>query len=88
MHVVMGKRMSGCESDAPFPAQGMMSMTQMMGGGMMGTGLQSNWGMMNGSGMMSGWGFWTWIGGLSLIIWLVVGIVAVIWLIKQLGNRK
>ena len=45
MHAAMGKRMSGCETNASMPAgmmsgmSGMMSMMGMMGGGAMGSGM-------------------------------------------------
>lgn len=81
MHVVMGKRMSGCDLNAAIPGfgggmTGMMSysgfplkggVSSMMGPGMMG------WSGGNGSGwMMGGQGaFWVW-SVLSWITWILV----------------
>ena len=87
MHIAMGKRLSGCEADAPIPqtmiGSGMIPMMGMMGGGgnsMMG---YSGWG-----NMMTGWGgfivlFFT----LSLIVWLIVGILAAVWLFRQINKK-
>ncbi|MFA5800437.1 MAG: SHOCT domain-containing protein [Candidatus Peribacteraceae bacterium] len=99
MHIVMGKRMSGCEADAPFPRSfaqgGMMSMmTAMMGNGMMGgwspqavSGWQSGYVPDTMSSMMGyGFGFMP-FGFLFMILWwvlLIVGIVALMrWLLSS-----
>jgi len=86
MHIAWGKRGSGCDASAAFPSQGtgfMPMMQMMMGGGgnsMMG---YSGWG-----NMMTGWGgfivlFFT----LSLIVWLIVGILAAVWLFRQINKK-
>src|SRR3989338_2932692 len=82
MHVVMGKRLSGCDTSAAFPSQGVgfMPMMQIMGGwsSPFGNNLTNN--MMN-------FGFtpFGWFGWVFMIIWwvlIVAGIVALIrWLI-------
>lgn len=90
-HIVIGKRMSNCEPDAPMPQSmmnsGMMSMMNMMTGG----------GMMGGSGnsMMGNWGqnpmWWggvgSWLISLLWLVWLIVGILAAIWLWKQIIKK-
>lgn len=80
MHVVMGKRLSGCDTAAAFPASGggFMPMMNAMGPyGMMGFGS----GMM-GYGYGVGWSGWL----INIIIWAlaIIGLVAIIRLI--LGN--
>jgi hypothetical protein len=80
MHVTMGKRLSGCDTSAEVPSQGVgfMPMMQMM----------SNNSMMNfGFGSLGSFG---WI---SMVLWwvlIIVGIVALIkWLMNQSrGSRK
>src|SRR3989344_7249782 len=70
MHVVMGKRLSGCETSATYPISGtgfMPMMNMMMGGGFN----MMNWG----SGMpFGGWGSGMSFlgGGLFMIIWWVL----------------
>lgn len=92
MHVVMGKRLSGCDSSASMPAQGMgfMPMMQMMGGGMMfGSPITGAGGfnMMGGTGLSLGGGI------VMLAFWLlvIVGVVALIrWLtiLVKSGNAN
>ena len=85
MHIVMGKRLSGCDNQAQLPQNGVgfMPMMWMMGGGgnpMMGYG---GWG-----NVMNGWGnFGGLLFNLSLIVWLIVGILAGIWLFKQISKK-
>ena len=80
MHVVMGKRLSGCDASAAFPSQdaGFMPMMQMMWGGWSSPfgSNQSNNSMMN-FGFMPFGGF-GWIFMLvfwGLIIWVIVSLV-------------
>lgn len=83
MHVAMGKRLSGCDASAAFPSQGIgfMPMIQMMMGG--------------GNSMMGGWGqnlpWWggvgSWFISLLWLVWLIVGILAAIWLWKQINKK-
>ena len=85
MHIVMGKRLSGCDTSAQPPQSGVgfMPMMWMMGGGgnsMMGYG---GWG-----NMMTGWGgFGALLFNLSLIVWLIVGILAAVWLFRQINKK-
>lgn len=80
MHVVMGKRFSGCDSSAAFSgeARSFMPMMQMMSSGMMGdwsspTGFKptKNSMMGNGFGNMMGYGW----GGLGLVSWITTLLV-------------
>ncbi len=75
MHVVMGKRLSGCDPTLAYPANGASFMLNMMGGGtnMMNWGY-GGYGMMGGSyggGMVLGW-----VVGLLVIVNLLLGAVA------------
>src|SRR3990167_5159561 len=84
MHVVMGKRLNGCQPDAQLPQGGVgfMPMMWMMGGGgnpMMGTG----WGNMMGG--WNGFGLLGWIPMLLFWILLILGVVA---LIRYLGRSS
>ena len=81
MHVVMGKRLSGCDTSAAFPPQGtgfMPMMQMMMGGWSSPTGLnQGNNSMMNfGFSPFGGFG---WI---FMILWWVLIIAGIVALIK------
>ncbi|MBI4217216.1 MAG: hypothetical protein HY603_00195 [Parcubacteria group bacterium] len=75
MHVAMGKRLSGCDASAAFPSQGIgfMPMMQMMG----------NWGQ---NSMWPG-EVGSWPVSLVWFVWLIVGILAVIWLWKQIVKK-
>lgn len=89
MHTTIGKRMSGCETDAPLPQSmvggGMMPMmSMMMGGG--GNTMMGSFGT-NQMGAF-GWSFGSWIIPLILIVWLFVGILAIIWLITQIKDKR
>ena len=83
MHITLGKRSSGCDTNAQLP-QGynfMPMMWWMMGGGgnpMMGYG---GWG-----GMMNGWGGFGVIGWLFMIIFWVLIILGVVALVRYLGG--
>lgn len=103
MHIAMGKRMSGCEPNAPLPQSmtnnGMMPMMmQMMMGGnnnnpMMEGGYNPMMGgnnfMMRNLGQGPVWwgGVGSWLFLLFLFVWLVVGILAAIWLWKQIVKK-
>lgn len=94
MHVVMGKRLSGCDPTAAYPVTGrgftpMMGM--MMGGGMnmMNLGYNTSFG--------GGWGmpFFGWFGGLMMVFWwaLIIGgvVLFIRWLFRldrQKGEAK
>ena len=90
MHIAMGKRMSGCEPDAPMPQNMMDSgmMQMMMGGGMMGGGGNSMMG--NFATNPSSWFSWGlgWI--FMILFWgfIILGIIALIkWIMSQ-GKRE
>lgn len=86
MHVVMGKRLSGCLPGAQFPQGGVgfMPMMWLMGGGenpMMGQG----WG-----GMMGGWGGFG-LGWLSMLLFwglFILGVIALIRYLTKSGDNK
>jgi putative membrane protein len=85
MHVVMGKRFSGCNTSVQFPQNGVgfMPMMGMMGGG--GNPMMGNFGWNN---MMSGWsGFGLgWI--YMILFWglVILGIVALVKWIASVGK--
>ena len=85
IHIVMGKRLSGCDTSAAFPSQGVgfMPMMQMMMGGW-----SSPFGFnpTNNSMMNFGYGF-GFFGWLFMLLWWVLIIVAVIALVKWLANQ-
>jgi len=84
-HIVMGKRLSGCDTSASFSSQGIgfMPMMQMMWGGW-----SSPFGFnQTNNPMMSfgyGFGFFGWF---FMLLWWVLIIVAVIALVKWLINQ-
>ncbi|MDP3996888.1 MAG: SHOCT domain-containing protein, partial [bacterium] len=82
MHVVMGKRLSGCDTSAAYPVSGvgfMPMMNMMMGGGFN----MMNWG----SG--GGWGMPFFGGGLFMLLWWVIIIAVIVLLVKWLiGQSK
>lgn len=85
MHVVMGKRLSGCDTSAEFPSQGtgFLPMMQMMMGGWSSpfSSNQSNNNMMNfGFSPFGGFG---WI---FMILWWVLIIVGIVAIIKWLSG--
>lgn len=86
MHIVMGKRISGCDPNVSIPG---------MGGGMMGMMMPMmgypNFVQRGGEGAMMGPG-WMWLGG---IIWLVTWVLVILvlvallrWLWKKGGEKK
>lgn len=91
MHEAMGRRLSGCDTDAAIPGRGIgfMPMMNMMGG----------WSGFGGFGPMSPFGPWmtsNWVGGgflgglLAILWWVVIiaGIVAVVKWIAHRGKRQ
>lgn len=74
IHIAMGKRLSGCDTSAAYPnsGYGYIPMMQMMGG----------W--YNGGYNMMNFGLSGWIFTLASTIWLVVGILAAVWLWKKI----
>lgn len=83
MHVVMGKRLSGCDSNAQIPSNAVGFMP-MMGGGnhMMGSG----WGNMMGS--WDGFGVLGWLSMLVFWILLILGVIALIRYLAKSGSSK
>lgn len=82
MHVVMGKKMSGCDTSAEMPSSGMgfISMMNMMSGGMMDGGGT----MMGGFGTSTGWFGLGWIFMILFWVLIIVGIVALVkWITTQ-----
>src|SRR3989339_561859 len=86
MHVVMGKRLSGCDTSVAFPSQGigfMPMMQMMMGGWSSPFGSNSTNNMMNfGFGPFGGFG---WI---FMILWWVLIIAGIVALIKWLTSQS
>ena len=82
MHVVMGKRLSDCDTSAQIPQNGVgfMPMMWMMGGGnpMMGYGGWNN--------MMGGWSGFGIFGWLSMILFWALIILGIVALIRYLGR--
>lgn len=89
MHVVMGKRFSGCDTSAAFPSQGigfMPMMQMMMGGWSSPSGFNSMNNMMNFS---YGFGFFGWV--FIILVWalVIVALAALIrWLFQRAGSRE
>lgn len=98
MHIVMGKRLSGCDPDAPMPQNmmggGMMTMMMnaMMGsafapGSFGGTGGGGNSMMGTGFGnMMGGWGGFGVLGWVTMLAFWLLLILGIIVLIRYLGG--
>lgn len=85
MHAVLGKRLSGCDTTVQLPQNGVGFMPMMPP--LASLALSGGWMMQN--PMM--WNFWGgfdfWLFNLSLIVWLAVGILAAIWLFKQISKK-
>lgn len=83
MHIVMGKRLSGCSTAADFPSGGtgfMPMMNMMMGGGNFGFNSMNN--MMN---FGYGFGFFGWI---FMVLWWVLIIAGIVVLVRWLSGRS
>ena len=88
MHVVMGKRLSGCESNAQIP-QGGIGFMQMMW--MMGSAFapESFGGTRGGGNPMMGYGGWNGfglLGWLSMLLFWILLILGVVVLVRYLGG--
>src|SRR3989344_74606 len=92
MHIAMGKRLSGCDTSAQIPANGVGFMPMMFllrqgfgGQGMTGGGgnpmMGSGWG-----NMMGGWGGFGILGWVSMLLFWVLLILGAIALIRYLGS--
>lgn len=66
MHVVMGKRLSGCNVNAEIPQNGTSFMPMMW----------NFWG-----------GFGSWLFQLTIVVWLIVGVLTTVWLLKQISKK-
>lgn len=86
MHIVMGKRYSGCDTTVAFPVQnvGFMPMINMMGGNSDYFGANRGYGSMMSFGNSFGGG----VGGLLTVIWWILGIVGIITLVKWLVSKS
>lgn len=85
MHVVMGKRLSGCNASAEIPQNGTSFMPMMW----MMRGSQATPFNQSGSPMMWNWwgGFGSWLFQFTIIVWLIVGALAAVWLFKQISKK-
>ena len=94
MHVVMGKRLSGCDDSAAFPSQGVgfMPMMNMMWGGWSFNGAQdrsSPFGNNAANNMMNfGFNPFGGFGWIFMILWWVLIIAGIVALIKWLTNQS
>lgn len=86
MHIVMGKRLSGCDASAAVPSQGigfMSMMPTMMGGGPAPFGFNQSNNMMN-FGFVPFGGF----GWIFMILWWGLGIAGIVALITWLTSQS
>ncbi|KKU16863.1 MAG: hypothetical protein UX26_C0014G0012 [Parcubacteria group bacterium GW2011_GWC1_45_9] len=91
IHIVMGKRLSGCDTSAAFPfgGSGWMPMMNMMWGGWsapLGDNNSNNM-MWNWGQNMMGWGGFGWLFTLTWIVWLIVGIFLAVWLWQKINKK-
>ena len=87
MHVVMGKRLSGCDTAAVYPPGGFGFMPMMGPYGMMGVGSGMMGGWNAGSNPMSLGGFGSWLVMLAWIVWFIVGLLAAVWFWRQINKK-
>ena len=91
IHIVMGKRISGCDTSAVFPAEslGWMPMMNMMWGGLPASqaGWSSHFGGNNSTNNMMNFGFGP-FGWIFMILWWVLIIAGVVALIKWLAIQS
>lgn len=84
------ERMLELMNNYPGP-NGMMMGRMMATQGMVGSPAGTTTGMMNGYGMMSrgalAMGFWGWLIIAPYIVWTLVGVLAVLWLWRQIKNK-
>ena len=88
MHIVMGKRLSGCDASAQVPSNGagFMPMMRMMGGGgnpMMGYG---GWG--NTMGGWGGFGILSWLFMIIFWVLIILGAVALVRYLARSGQQS
>jgi len=93
IHVVMGKRLSGCDTSATFSSEGIgwMPMMNMMWGGLPAgqTGWSSPFGNNNSTNNMMNFGFGGFggFGFIFMIIWWVLIVAGIVALVKWLMNQ-
>jgi len=89
IHIVMGKRLSGCDTSAAFPfgSSGWLPMMNMMWGGWSSPSNQKNSMMWNWGQNMMGWGGFGWLFTLTWIVWLIVGIFLAVWLWQKINKK-
>ena len=94
IHIVMGKRLSGCDTSAVFPlgSGGWMPMMNMMWGGLPAgqAGWSSPFGSNNSTNNMMNFGFGPFggFGWIFMILWWVLIIAGIVALIKWLTNQS
>ncbi|MDO8572591.1 MAG: SHOCT domain-containing protein [bacterium] len=92
MHVVLGKRLSGCDTSAAFPTGSENFMMPMMGGwstAWMDQDGSSPFGKNSKNNMMNfGFGHWGWFGGVFMILWWVLIIAGIVLLVRHFGHGK
>lgn len=86
MHIVMGKRLSGCDTSAAFPSEGIgfMPMMNMMMGGWS-TPFGNN--QLNNSMMSFGYTPFGFLGWFWMIFWWVIIIVAIVFLVRWIARQ-
>jgi len=95
MHITMGKRFSGCDTQAAYPAgfQGLAPMMGGYGGSMMGYDRSDYYGSNNRTSMMNGYGWggsmmgYGGFGFLFEILWLVLIALVVVGVIRWFSGR-
>ena len=83
IHIVMGKRLSGCDTSAAFPvgSDGWMSMMNMMS--QMMSGRTPNTNVMQGMmGSWYGYGYWNFVNALYAILLIGLVILAYLWVVR------
>lgn len=91
MHLVMGKRLSGCQTDAQFPQNGVgfiPMMWMMGGGGNPAPALSGVEGMGYGgwNNMMGGWNGFDLLGWIPMLLFWIILILGVVALLRYLGR--
>ena len=100
MHIIMGKRFSGCDTSAAFSSLsgGWLPMMTMMRGGWSLDGDQDRLSTLNNNSitkmmnfgygsMMGGWGTFGLLGLLTWLVWLAVGVLLVVWLWQKINKK-
>lgn len=86
MHISLGKRLSGCNADAPLPSQGTNFLPMMGLGGMMNGGITNNWGT---RGSMMGFGSSSSLLESTVLFLVVIFLVlGIIYFWKEINRKK